>query len=57
MTDAGASAAIQTLDGQEGMDGRALKVSEAKPRAPRGGGGGHRDNRWVSQYQPGPVSA
>ena len=44
MTDEGASAAIRALDGQD-MDGRALKVSEAKPRAPRGGGGGHRDNR------------
>jgi RNA recognition motif-containing protein len=44
MTDEGASAAIHALDGQD-VDGRALKVSEAKPRAPRGGGGGHRDNR------------
>ena len=44
MTDEGASAAIRALDGQD-IDGRALKVSEAKPRAPRGGGGSHRDNR------------
>lgn len=44
MTDEGASAAIRALDGQD-VDGRALKVSEAKPRAPRGGGGGRRDNR------------
>ena len=44
MNDVGASAAIQALDGQD-MDGRALKVSEAKPRAPRGGDGGHRGNR------------
>jgi RNA recognition motif-containing protein len=44
MTDAGASAAIRALDGQD-MDGRTLKVSEAKPRAPRGGGAGHRGNR------------
>ena len=44
MTDEGASAAIRALDGQD-MDGRTLKVSEAKPRAPRGGGGGHRGNR------------
>ena len=44
MTDEGASAAIRALDGQD-VDGRALKVSEAKPRAPRGGGGGHRDSR------------
>jgi len=44
MTEEGASAAIRALDGQD-VDGRALKVSEAKPRAPRGGGGGRRDNR------------
>ena len=44
MTDEGASAAIHALNGQD-VDGRALKVSEAKPRAPRGGSGGHRDNR------------
>ena len=33
--------AIQSLDGRE-LDGRALKVNEAKPREerPRGGGGG-----------------
>ena len=44
MTEEGASAAINALNGQD-VDGRALKVSEAKPRAPRGGGGGHRGNR------------
>jgi RNA recognition motif-containing protein len=38
-TDAEASAAIAALDGQE-VDGRTLKVNEAKPRAPRSGGGG-----------------
>jgi len=43
MTDEGASAAISALNGQD-VDGRALKVSEAKPRAPRDGGGGHRRN-------------
>ena len=48
-TDAEASAAIAALDGQE-VDGRTLKVNEAKPRAPRSGGrddsrGGNR-NRW-----------
>ena len=32
-------AAIEQLDGQE-LDGRALKVNEAKPRENRGGGGG-----------------
>ena len=44
MTDEGANAAIHALDGQD-VDGRALKVSEAKPRAPRGGDRGHRDSR------------
>jgi RNA recognition motif-containing protein len=33
-TEAAASAAIDALNGQE-VDGRALKVDEAKPRAPR----------------------
>ncbi|MBN1402523.1 MAG: RNA-binding protein [Anaerolineae bacterium] len=46
----GASAAIEQLDGKE-LDGRNIKVAEAKPRAPRenrgyGGGGGGRSNRW-----------
>ena len=48
-TDEAASAAIRALDGQE-VDGRTLKVNEAKPRAPRSGGrGGSRGgsrNRW-----------
>jgi len=52
-TEQAASAAIAALNGQE-VDGRALTVNEAKPRAPRGGdrdrggyrgGGGGRD-RW-----------
>ncbi len=34
-------AAIQEFDGYE-LDGRNIKVNEAKPRAPRGGGGGGR---------------
>jgi cold-inducible RNA-binding protein len=34
-----ANAAIAALDGQN-VDGRALKVNEAKPREPRSGGGG-----------------
>jgi len=34
-----ANAAIAALDGQD-VDGRALKVNEAKPREPRSGGGG-----------------
>lgn len=33
-----ANAAIASLDGQD-MDGRSLKVNEAKPRDDRGGGG------------------
>ena len=41
MTEEGASAAIGALNGQE-VDGRALKVAEAKPRESRGAG---RDNR------------
>jgi RNA recognition motif-containing protein len=47
-TDEAAAAAIAALDGQN-VDGRTLKVNEAKPRQPRGGGnrGGGRDrNRW-----------
>ena len=45
-TDEAASAAIAALNGQE-VDGRALKVNEAKPRAPRpaGGRGGKRRKR------------
>jgi len=34
-----ATAAISALDGKE-VDGRSLKVNEAKPREDRGGGGG-----------------
>jgi cold-inducible RNA-binding protein len=36
-----ADAAIAALDGQA-VDGRALRVNEAKPREPRSGGGGRR---------------
>ena len=49
--EADAEAAIQALDGRD-LDGHALKVNEAKERAPRsgggGGGGGHggRRDRW-----------
>lgn len=35
--------AIESLDGTD-MDGRALRVNEARPRTP-GGGGGYRDDR------------
>ena len=48
-TDEAAQAAIQSLDGQD-LNGRALRVNEARERAPRGGGGGgdrsHGDDRW-----------
>ena len=40
-TDEAASAAIRALNGQE-VDGRTLKVNEAKPRAPRSGGRGNK---------------
>jgi RNA recognition motif-containing protein len=35
------AAAIQQFNGKD-LDGRALKVNEAKPREDRGGGGGSR---------------
>jgi cold-inducible RNA-binding protein len=44
-----ADAAIQALDGSN-LDGRQIKVNEAKERAPRtgggGGGGGRGGDRW-----------
>ena len=43
-TEQAASAAIEALNGQE-VDGRALTVNEAKPRAPRSGGGGRGGSR------------
>jgi RNA recognition motif-containing protein len=39
-----ADAAIAALDGQT-VDGRALRVNEAKPREPRSGGGGRGGGR------------
>ncbi len=48
MSDAAAAkAAMDALNGKE-LDGRALTVNEAKPRAdrPRGGGGGGGARRW-----------
>ena len=45
MDEAGAAAAIEALDGTE-LDGRNLKVNEAKPRENRGGGGGGGRDRW-----------
>jgi RNA recognition motif-containing protein len=43
-TDEAAAEAISALDGQN-VDGRELKVNEARPRKPRSGGGGGRDRR------------
>ena len=40
-----ALAAMQAMDGQA-LGGRNLKVNLAKPREPRGGGGGGRRDRW-----------
>ena len=48
-SDSEAQKAIQELNGTS-IDGREIKVNEAKPKAPRrdrgGGGYGGRDNRW-----------
>lgn len=41
-SDSEAQTAIQELNGST-LEDRQIKVNEAKPRAPRGGGGG---NRW-----------
>ena len=41
-SDEAAKAAIEALDGKE-LDGRELKINEAKAKTNRGGGGG---NRW-----------
>jgi len=43
-TDEEATAAIEKLNGQT-VEGRPLNVSEAKPQAPREGGGGFGGNR------------
>lgn len=47
-SDSEATEAISKLDGKE-VDGRAIKVNEARPKAPReggfGGGGGRSQNR------------
>ncbi len=41
-----AQKAMQELNGSS-LDGREIKVNEAKPKAPRNDGGGHgRGNRW-----------
>ncbi len=45
-TDADAQSAISELDGVE-LDGRSLRINEARERQPRGGGGGGGgDGRW-----------
>lgn len=44
-SDQEAQAAISALDGTE-LDGRNIKVNEAKERQPRGGGGGGGGGRW-----------
>ncbi len=44
-SDAEAQAAISALDGQD-LSGRSIKVNEAKPRAPRGGGDGGGGGRY-----------
>ena len=44
--DAEGTRAIESLSGRE-LNGRALTVNEAKPKAERGSGGGQRNNnRW-----------
>ena len=47
MNDEDAQTAISALDGKD-MDGRPLRVNEARPREPRsfGGGGGGSRNQW-----------
>ena len=57
MDTAAAGRAIEALDGAE-VDGRALKVNEARPREDsgdrRGGGGGARGNRGAPRDRRGP---
>lgn len=45
LNDQGARTAIAALDGRD-IDGRSLKVNEARPREPRTGGGGYRGGRY-----------
>lgn len=44
-SDEDAQGAVQAWDGQS-LDGRNLKVNEARERQPRGGGGGGGGGRW-----------
>lgn len=44
MEDSAANAAIKALNDTE-MDGRVLRVNEARPREERGGSGGYRNNK------------
>jgi len=43
--DDAAREAVSQMDGTM-LDGRNIKVNEARERAPRGGGGGRGGNRW-----------
>ncbi len=45
MPDSAARAAIEALDGKD-LDGRTLKVNEAKAKTDRGGGGDQRRGGW-----------
>jgi RNA recognition motif-containing protein len=44
-SDDDAESAMREMDGQS-LDGRNIRVNEARERAPRGGGGGGRSQRW-----------
>ena len=44
-SDADAQSCIEAMDGMA-LDGRNIKVNEAKERQPRGGGGGGGRDRW-----------
>ena len=45
MSDEDAQTAISAMDGKD-MDGRPLRVNEARPREPRSFGGGGSRNQW-----------
>lgn len=48
-SDGEAQTVIQKLNGME-LSGRAMNISEAKPQAPREGGGGRRGGGFGSRY-------
>ncbi len=52
MENSAAAAAIKALDGTD-LDGRALKVNEARPREERSGGGGGGNRSGGSNYRSG----